>query len=883
MKHNGQQRFLICGNFGDGSLFSDIALMHIKNALRQQFPDHCLSVTALKKPESDTSAQVEWIPWSDVSTLKVRMQESHAVLIADLEPWQTAARKGAPWRFIPALAREQEKPCIHLSEFLNNCSDFHSYFSAFGLAMCSQILTDAPEIARLAGATAVKVDMPETQVGRLFRLGPRKDLDSFLKFCRISGEKMLALVFEHVTDASLGRVKNLAHALDDLIDAGSFNQIIIVDGASTLDRNSVRSLIRDLTENIQNKGALIDVGDQPVGLKCSLIQSATAALGFGPRAAAMIHGLGTPTAEISHLGVDTNDESPWTRIHDSSLSDAAVRTTLQDLILTTSCANNESPVYHLEDLNVDTVKAWPAGATRESSNVTWSALSEAANNLQLTAQISELLQQQEEAQSSIKRLRRDFASSRKLLDEKSTELTASKKQVDDLTNRTYWYNGELMRLQTSSQKTPSGLKFRIAKDLPERIVLKLFPIGSAHRKFFRKMLGRTDLIQGGHETNDSMSMMEKFCAVNPDKETVAIFTATKFIEDEGQRTVHFAKQFVALGYRVVFVYWRWQHDSECEQLPLESGMLKIPIDLALKDSEGFVSTLTTPNAIALLAFPLPELFPLIAATKAKGWQTVYDILDDWEEFHKVGQAIWYDKGFEQHYFRFADHRFAVNEILREKVSTLGFPSLRGGTTVHVNRNGLKEGIDVVDQSRTLDRGEVTLGFFGYLANGWFNWELVNEVARMRPQWKIYIIGYGQDPEETPPPNVHMLGRKRQTELASYAENWDVGIIPFIPNPLSEGADPIKTYEYFAMDLPVVASGVEPPPGAEGLYHRADSSAEFVLAVEKSVANRDQFTTKRAEFAARSTWRHRVEEIIETMSLKPADATPMHDYLFGGTP
>ena len=65
--------------------------------------------------------------------------------------------------------------------------------------------------------------------------------------------------------------------------------------------------------------------------------------------------------------------------------------------------------------------------------------------------------------------------------------------------------------------------------------------------------------------------------------------------------------------------------------------------------------------IALFEFPHPGFFETLSAANSAGWITVYDVLDDWEEFHRVGQAIWYDEPFERHLITACDAVFAINE------------------------------------------------------------------------------------------------------------------------------------------------------------------------------------------------------------------------------
>ncbi|HEV2852132.1 MAG TPA: polysaccharide pyruvyl transferase family protein [Thermoanaerobaculia bacterium] len=347
---------------------------------------------------------------------------------------------------------------------------------------------------------------------------------------------------------------------------------------------------------------------------------------------------------------------------------------------------------------------------------------------------------------------------------------------------------------------------------------------------------------------------------------VAILSATQLLESEGQRPTQLALELSRRGIPVVFCYWRWWPHEWCAQDRLEEGIVQIPIDVALARPEmlagAFAGLPSQSSRIALFEFPYPGFFEILAAFNAEGWITVYDVLDDWEEFHRVGQALWYDDPFERHLITAADAVFAVNEFLAGRIRELGGASL---DTLGILGNGLKPGLESVREERPLERGEVTVGYFGYLAGAWFDWELVAEAARRRPAWRFYLIGYGGSPEGIElPANVALLGKKPQGELAAFAANWDVAIIPFKPDRLAAGADPIKTYEYLAMGLPVVATGVYPPAGGEAFVTRAEGVEDFLGALARVAGvngtGREAEPDRRA-FAASCTWAARLDALL----------------------
>jgi glycosyltransferase involved in cell wall biosynthesis len=337
-----------------------------------------------------------------------------------------------------------------------------------------------------------------------------------------------------------------------------------------------------------------------------------------------------------------------------------------------------------------------------------------------------------------------------------------------------------------------------------------------------------------------------------------ILASTPLQEDEGQRSTHFALELSSRGFAVLHVYWRWDEESWAAQDWVTEGIIQAPIDQFvdrpmdwMQAFDGFAERLL------LVEFPYPDFFRALALANASGWITIYDVVDDWKAFQEVGQAGWYDEEFEAHLIRNADLILAVNAKLRDKIRGIA------DVEVKIIPNAVKRGIEIVEHERVLERGAVTLGYFGYLSRAWFDWGLIREVGLQQPEWRIYLIGYGEDvARQSIPANVAYLGKQPQGALGAFAANWDVAIVPFKSGAVAVGADPIKTYEYLAMGLPVVVTGVQPPIGAEGWVFEAEGVDDFVYKVYKAATTTAQTMEKGRVFAAENTWDSRVDLLLK---------------------
>lgn len=340
-------------------------------------------------------------------------------------------------------------------------------------------------------------------------------------------------------------------------------------------------------------------------------------------------------------------------------------------------------------------------------------------------------------------------------------------------------------------------------------------------------------------------------------QVVAIFSTTQLILSEGQRPTNIAFELAHRGIPVVFCYWRWDESPWAVQERIGEGILQLPIDVVLAHPSELLDAFPQRERIAVFEFPFRKFFPLLSSANASGWITVYDVVDDWEGFHEVGMAPWFDAQFEAHLINAADIVFTVKRSLSEKAQRLGREE------VALIPNGVRKGIEQYRTAQDLERGDITLGYFGHLSPAWIDWGLLVEAARLRPNWRFHIIGYGETSTRADiPGNLKLLGRVPQELLASYAANWDVGLVPFKPGKVSDGADAIKIYEYLAMDLPVVVTGIEGPDGSEGLVTKASGVEDLLSKVQDAALARARGTEDRKRFVADTTWDRRVDDMLQ---------------------
>lgn len=100
------------------------------------------------------------------------------------------------------------------------------------------------------------------------------------------------------------------------------------------------------------------------------------------------------------------------------------------------------------------------------------------------------------------------------------------------------------------------------------------------------------------------------------------------------------------------------------------------------------------------------------------------------------------------------------------------------------------------------------GFIGMLDH-WVDQELVAAVARRVAPAHVVLIGQARVDVSRLllEPNICLLGRKPFDALPAYARHFDVALIPFHLNELTEAVNPIKLREYLSAGLPVVSTAL----------------------------------------------------------------------------
>jgi glycosyltransferase involved in cell wall biosynthesis len=174
----------------------------------------------------------------------------------------------------------------------------------------------------------------------------------------------------------------------------------------------------------------------------------------------------------------------------------------------------------------------------------------------------------------------------------------------------------------------------------------------------------------------------------------------------------------------------------------------------------------------------------------------------------------------------------------------------------------------VDMETILGRGNPIVGYYGALAE-WFDYDLVMEVARRRPDVSFVIIGPDYDGTMPPSflalPNLDWLGIKPYAELPSYLAYFDVAMIPFELNKITHATSPLKLFEYMAGGKPVIVTPMQESMRYDGVLV-AEGPEAFSQRIDDALRlrNTPAYLQRIDRTARANTWAVRAEQILSAL-------------------
>ncbi len=172
----------------------------------------------------------------------------------------------------------------------------------------------------------------------------------------------------------------------------------------------------------------------------------------------------------------------------------------------------------------------------------------------------------------------------------------------------------------------------------------------------------------------------------------------------------------------------------------------------------------------------------------------------------------------------------------------------------------------------LDVPKPIIGFFGGMDDYRMDVELMIKIARHIPGTLVLIGPKQMDLSSVlAEKNVKHIDQISPDELATYAANFDVGIIPFLQNDFNKMCNPIKLKEYLALAYPSVVMALPAFEEYKSLVYSSNSHQEFLDNIDKALTENDpSLIEKRRAAVSSSDWDNvaaRVAKLLAVPSIK----------------
>lgn len=244
---------------------------------------------------------------------------------------------------------------------------------------------------------------------------------------------------------------------------------------------------------------------------------------------------------------------------------------------------------------------------------------------------------------------------------------------------------------------------------------------------------------------------------------------------------------------------------------------------------------------------------------SKNHFVIYDLVDEILSFGRVRNEKLL-LHLENRVLQTADLVLSSSETLRKrKVSqsqrtgkTLFLPN--GVDTERFQQHAQRKTPSVPDSPR--------IGFVGHISTWRLDYQLIHQMAALRPHWQFVFIGPGthQEKEALQRNNIQVLDAMPADEIPAVISSFDVGIIPYLTKGKVDYVFPRKACEYLASGLGVVSTPLPECDVLQPYVQEAETPEAFIQAIENHL-KQTNLQQERMLFAQRFDWRILLECLL----------------------
>lgn len=173
-----------------------------------------------------------------------------------------------------------------------------------------------------------------------------------------------------------------------------------------------------------------------------------------------------------------------------------------------------------------------------------------------------------------------------------------------------------------------------------------------------------------------------------------------------------------------------------------------------------------------------------------------------------------------------------------------------------------------------------IGYFGAIAP-WLWYDELAKLMETRPDLGFVFIGPDYDNAARKLPqrdNMLWLDKIEYGILPAYAIQFDVCFIPFEPGEIAKTTSPLKLFEYFALEKPIVVTSQMYECTAFDVVFSGDDAESLSMAIDKAIGFKSDraFKNKLARLADENSWDNRARSLENIFPKAPtiSDLPPL---------
>jgi GT2 family glycosyltransferase/polysaccharide pyruvyl transferase WcaK-like protein len=289
----------------------------------------------------------------------------------------------------------------------------------------------------------------------------------------------------------------------------------------------------------------------------------------------------------------------------------------------------------------------------------------------------------------------------------------------------------------------------------------------------------------------------------------------------------------------------------------------------LKDEPIVLWITWTPNIVC------KELFPNSIV--------VYDWIDELDIFGYYSKFMEIDH---KKLLRSADIVLATSDSLLEEAKTLRSDALLVPNGVNIEDFKVEGDLVPEDMANILANGKPVIGFYGLLGDWRVDYDLVNYLCSECRDLNFVFIGPcydGSAKKLKAADNLFLLGPKKYEELKYYLKHFDVAIIPYKVDRITNSVFPVKLCEYMAGGKPIATTNMTECRKFKSVLV-SENGENFIKNIRKALLlkNDMDYFKVLTEEAYSNRWEDRVDKVINALEserlLEPAGKEQIEERL-----